>query len=155
MKKLLLACIIIASCSKGGEDSGTNGSTNPIIGNWTIIESGGAFDDGETFKEEMPCSNTQKFRFFEDGLFDSEIWWGTSDGGCEFDQIRKGEWLSTTRADKPGSNYRLIFYEIPRVDDEEIGYPKITFSGNTMRVEYSDTEDTSIIDYTYRTYVRD
>ncbi|WP_375587144.1 hypothetical protein [Flagellimonas aurea] len=155
MKKLILVCFILASCSISDDSSGTIESTDQIIGNWTIIESGGTFDDGETFKEDMPCSNAQILHFFEDGFFDSEIWSGTSDGGCEFDQVRKGEWLSTTRADKPGSNYRLIFYEIPRVDDEEIGYPKITFSGNTMRVEYSDTEDTSIIDYTYRTYVRD
>tara|TARA_R100001510_G_C7655524_1_gene214739 strand:+ start:2693 stop:3151 length:459 start_codon:yes stop_codon:yes gene_type:complete len=152
MKKILLVCLILVSCSKSDDNSEKDNNYDEIIGSWTIIESGGALDTGETYKEEMPCSNVQKIRFFEDGLFDSEIWWGTMDGDCEFDQIRKGEWLKTTRSDKPGANYRLTFYEIPMEDDEEVGYPKITFSGNTMKILY---DSDGYFDYTYKLYEKE
>ena len=154
MKRFLLAALLIASCSKSDDVESNEQSLDPIIGDWTIIESGGALSDGETFKEEMPCSNSQKLHFYEDNLFELEIWWGDGNGGCEFDRIQNGDWLKTTRSDKPGANYRLIYYEIPGYLDKETGYPKISFSGDNMTIQY-DYEEGNYFRYIYRTYTRE
>ncbi len=134
------------SCSTDSEE-GNLMENDPIVGDWEIIESGGALSSGETFVDTDPCSNTQKHSFYPDGTFDSEIWWGDSDT-CAFDQIRTGEWFNSPSNVNPKANYRLVYHQIPS-DDEEVGFPEITFSGNTMRIEY---DHDSTFDYTYRTY---
>jgi hypothetical protein len=154
MKRLLFFALLIASCSNSDDVEPNEQSLDPIIGDWTIIESGGALSDGETFKEEMPCSNSQKLYFYEDNLFELEIWWGNASGGCEFDRVQDGEWLKTTRSDFPNANYRLIYYEIPGYIDGETAYPNITFSGNTMTIRF-DYEEGSFFQYIYRTYTRE
>ncbi len=158
MKNFLSAILLIflISCSSDGESNPEieQQQQDPIIGEWVIIESGATFDDGDQFVEVNPCSNTHRLFMYEDGLLDSELRW-LRDGVCTLDIIRKGEWLKTTRSDYPGANYRLIFYDIPNVNDESIGYPKITFSSNTMRIEYEDIKDESIFDISYRIYRRE
>ena len=145
---LLLISMVLLSCSSdNGSNEEEQNSQDPIIGDWIIIESGGALANGDTFSDSNPCSNTQRHRFFEDGTLEAEIWWDNA-GVCTFDQDRPGQWFKSTTNVNPDANYRLVYNQIPS-DAEEVGFPEITFSGNTMRIEYAQS---GTFQYTYRTY---
>nr|WP_299074356.1 lipocalin family protein [uncultured Allomuricauda sp.] len=134
-KSLFLGMVLLCfSCSKS-ENNEQYLDLDAIMGKWNIIESGGKFVEGETFKEEFPCSNEQILEFHEDNLFTDHVYWGNGPD-CEFDRTRGGEWIQTTRSDFPNANYRMIYYEIPGYDDGSTGYPEITFSSNRMKILY-------------------
>lgn len=145
-RPLLLLIFIFFACSSDPEEQIPQ---DPIVGTWLVVETGVVLFDGEEFADR-PCRDTKRIVFFNNGRLDSEIW-PFDTNFCQLDETRSGEWIRTTTNNFPDSNYVLSFNETEN-DDEEIGFPEITFNGNRMRMEF---EGTGSFDLIYSIYEKE